>query len=245
MPERSELLEALSPEDRNVLISRVTPIRLETGKVLYDAGGVVDHCYFPTGGAVASLQVLFSNGIAVEALMVGNEGALGGIVSNGSTPAYARASVLHGGQFLRISSADFEHAKEASSELRSFFARYADCLLAQVFQSVACNAIHTIEQRAAKWLVAATARIGRHEITITQEQLASVLGVGRSYASRVVQRFKAEGIVRTRRGGIDVLNPALLEQSACTCEHLVKRHFDAVLPSVYPPLETAPASRAM
>jgi CRP-like cAMP-binding protein len=234
MRDRSDLLEALKPEDRELLQPRLTSVRLETGRILYEPGQSVEFCYFPCGGAIGSYYVLLESGVAVETLMVGREGALGGIVSNGSTPAYARSSVMHGGQFYRIAAADLERAKSASAGLRSLFARYADCLVAQVFQSIACNAIHTIEQRAAKWLIAATERIGRNDISMTQEQLASMMGIGRSYASRVVQRFKADGLVRTRRGGIEVLQPAQLHLRACSCNDLVKRHFGKVLGGVYP-----------
>lgn len=234
MSERSELLEALRPQDRELLLPRLSEVRLETGKILYDPGETVDYCYFPRGGAIASFFVLLDSGVVVETLMVGREGALGGIISQGAAPAYARSSVMHGGQFYRILASDLDRAKEASPALRSLFSRYADCLLAQVFQSIACNAIHTIEQRAAKWLVAAIDRIGRNDITMTQEQLASMMGIGRSYASRVVQRFKADGLVRTRRGGIEIMQPAKLEQRACTCNHMVKQHFDRVLAGVYP-----------
>lgn len=234
MMERSELLEALRPQDRDLLFPRLSEVRLETGRVLYDPGEMVDYCYFPCGGAVASFFVLLESGMIVETLMVGREGALGGIVSSGSSPAYARSSVMHGGHFYRIPATDLERAKEASPAVRALFARYADCLLAQVFQSIACNATHTIEQRAAKWLVAATERIGRNDITMTQEQLASMMGIGRSYASRVVQRFKADGLVRTRRGGIEVVDPKHLEQRACNCNESVKRHFGKVLAGVYP-----------
>jgi CRP-like cAMP-binding protein len=234
MSERSELLEALQPQDRELLLSHMTSIHLETGKTLHKSGEMVEQCYFPRGGAVASFFVLLDSGAAVETLMVGREGALGGVVSSGATPAYARASVMHGGQFYRIRVSDLDHAKEASPGLRTLFARYADCLLGQVFQSIACNAVHPIEQRAAKWLVAATERIGRNDISMTQEQLASMLGIGRSYASRTVQRFKMEGLVRTRRGGIEIIEPELLEQRACTCNRLVKQHFQKVLAGVYP-----------
>jgi CRP-like cAMP-binding protein len=234
MDEGSELLKALQPQDRELLLPKLSEVRLETGRLLFDPGDVVDYCYFPVGSAVASYFVLLDTGVIVETLMVGREGALGGIVSNGSLPAYARSVVMHGGSFYRIAVSELERIKHASPTVRALFSRYADCLLAQVFQSIACNAIHTIDQRAAKWLIAATERIGRNDITMTQEQLASMMGIGRSYASRVVQKFKADGLVRTRRGGIEVTAPGELKERACECNELVKRHFGRVLAGVYP-----------
>jgi CRP-like cAMP-binding protein len=234
MSDRSDLLAALRPQDRDLLFQCLTEVQLETGTVLYDPGQTVDYCYFPSGSAIASFFVLLENGVIVETLMVGREGAIGGIVSSGASPAYARSSIMHGGKFYRIAAADLDRVKEASPAIRLLFAHYADCLMAQVFQSIACNAIHTIEQRAAKWLIAAIERIGRNDITMTQDQLASMMGIGRSYASRVVQRFKGDGLVRTRRGGIEVVDAQRLAQHACPCNESVKRHFDTVLAGVYP-----------
>ncbi|MEZ5736931.1 MAG: Crp/Fnr family transcriptional regulator [Novosphingobium sp.] len=178
--------------------------------------------------------MLLESGVSVETVMVGREGALGGIVSQGNMPAYARSCVMHEGEFYRISATNLEKAKSHSINIRHLFARYADCLMAQVFQSVACNAIHTIEQRAAKWLCAAVERTGDSEIAMTQEQLASMMGIGRSYASRVIQRFKADGLVKTRRGGLDVLDHDRLLLHACSCNEMVAEHFNTVLHGVYP-----------
>jgi len=115
------------------------------------------------------------------------------------------------------------------------FARYADCLMAQMFQSTACNAIHTIEQRTAKWIISALERVGGDNVVpLTHEQLATLLGVGRSYTSRVIQIFKAEGLLETRRGSILVRNREALERRACLCNETVKNHFEEVLRGVYP-----------
>jgi DNA-binding transcriptional regulator YhcF (GntR family) len=119
--------------------------------------------------------------------------------------------------------------------LRNVFARYADCMLAQIFQSTACNAIHSIEQRTAKWIVSAMERTdGNPSVPLTHDQLATLLGVGRSYASRVIQTLKAEGMLETRRGAIVVKNRAALEARACLCNEQVKTHFEEVLRGVYP-----------
>ncbi|MEE4451532.1 Crp/Fnr family transcriptional regulator [Novosphingobium resinovorum] len=230
----SDLLAALRPEDLALVEPRLGECRLRSGEIVYNPGDSIDYCYFPTGGAMCSYFVEMEDGTAVETILIGREGALGGIVSHGSLPAYARANVLHDGTFLRIATRDLEAAKERSPAVAHLFARYADCVMAQVFQSIACNAVHTIEQRAAKWLSAAVDRIGRNDVTMTQEQLASMMGIGRSYASRVLQRFKRDGMVRTRRGGIEVLDREGLKARACACNDQVEAHFRRVLGDVYP-----------
>lgn len=234
MLEGSNLLGALRAKDRALLKPFITECHLAAGETIYDAGEVVHHAYFPRDGALAVYLVLMENGEVVETAMVGREGALGGIVSQGNVPCYARSCVMHEGDFYRIASVDLERAKEESPHIRNLFASYADCMMAQVFQSVACNASHTIEQRAAKWLCAAMDRTAHEDIAMTQEQLASMMGIGRSYASRVIQRFKGDKIIKTRRGGMKVLDRDGLEGRACSCNALVKQHFDTVLRGVYP-----------
>jgi CRP-like cAMP-binding protein len=111
-------------------------------------------------------------------------------------------------------------------------------MLAQIFQSTACNAIHSIEQRTAKWILAAMERTGdENSVPLTHEQLATLLGVGRSYASRVLQSFRAEGVLETRRGSILVRNRDGLRLRACLCNDAVKMHFEEVLRGVYPTAE--------
>lgn len=126
--------------------------------------------------------------------------------------------------------------------LRPLFARYADCLMAQVFQSVACNAAHSIEQRTAKWLLAAIERTGEPQVALTQEQLAAMLGVGRSYLSRVIQDLRSRGIVETKRARIGVRNVEALRALACECNATACRHFDEVLKGVYPAEENGLAT---
>ena len=139
------------------------------------------------------------------------------------------------GPFVRLPVGKLEAAKRQSTTLSNIFARYADCMLAQIFQSTACNAIHSIEQRTAKWIMSAMERTDGDEVVpLTHEQLATLLGVGRSYTSRVIQTFKAEGIVETRRGSILVRNPDALRIRSCLCNEAVKGHFEEVLRGVYP-----------
>jgi CRP-like cAMP-binding protein len=210
---------------------------LERGSVLYKPGDDVNFAYFPCGASLASFMILLDDGKSAETALVGREGAIGGIVSQGRLPAYAQSMVLFPGEFLKVEIAALEEAKGRSSPLRHLFARYADCLLAQIFQSVACNAAHSIEQRTAKWLLAALERTGSENIRVTQDQLASVLGVGRSYLSRIVQALKAKKILTTRRGAVAVSDLSALAGLACGCNEAVRGHFEEVLQGVYPERE--------
>lgn len=230
----NNLLRRLKPEDFAHLAGGLESQERRSGDLLYNPGDDVDFAYFPLHAALAAYLVVNEDGRDVETVLVGREGAIGGIVSSGRLPAYCRIVVKQGGAFMRIRVAALNEAKANSLSLRSLFARYADCLLAQIFQSTACNAIHSIEQRTAKWVLAAMERTGDHKVPLTHEQLAAMLGVGRSYTSRVLQRLKAEGVLETRRGALFVRDLDALAARSCRCNESIKAHFDAVLEGLYP-----------
>ena len=231
----NNLLRRLNGADYALLAPHLAPEETRSNQLLYSPGDDVETVHFPCGPSLVSYLVTNEDGRDVETILIGREGAVGGIVSQGYLPAYTRIVVKFGGPFIRLSVGKLEVAKIASPTLRNVFARYADCMLAQIFQSTACNAIHSIEQRTAKWIISAVERTSGNDIVpLTHEQLATLLGVGRSYTSRVIQTFKAEGILETRRGSILIRNPDALRLRACLCNEAVKNHFEEVLRGVYP-----------
>jgi CRP-like cAMP-binding protein len=230
----NNLLSALKENDFRLLLPNLGQTQHPAGHVLYEPGDSVDYAYFPCRQALVSYRVVLPDGRGVETALIGREGAVGGLVSQGRLPSYARALVQFEGQFLRISSAQLESSKKTSSSLNHLFARYADCLIAQVFQCTACNATHSIEQRAAKWMLAALDRIGGDEAPLTQEQLGGLLGVGRSYVSRVMRRLRDDGVLKTRRGRVLIARRTELEARSCGCNASVRNHFEEVLRGVYP-----------
>jgi len=236
----NNLLRRLSPADYALIGPYLTEDQASPNDLLYSPGEDVQIVHFPCGPALTSYLVPSEDGRDVETILVGREGAVGGIVSEGYLPAYTRIVVKFGGPFARLPVARLGAAKLKSKTLRNVFARYADCMLAQMFQSTACNAIHSIEQRTAKWIVAAMDRTdGEPTVPLTHEQLATLLGVGRSYASRVIQTFRTEGILDTRRGAFLVRDFEALKRRSCLCNEAVKSHFEEVLRGVYPTEEAA------
>ncbi|HMH61351.1 MAG TPA: helix-turn-helix domain-containing protein [Bradyrhizobium sp.] len=235
----NNLLRRLSAVDFALIAPHLAHEEAGANELLYNPGDDVEIVHFPCGPSLATYLVANEDGRDVETILVGREGAVGGIVSEGYLPAYTRIMVKFGGPFVRLHVGTLDAAKTKSATLRNVFARYADCMLAQIFQSTACNAIHSIEQRTAKWIIAAMERIdGDETVPLTHEQLATMLGVGRSYASRVIQTFKAEGVLETRRGSILVRDREALRIRACLCNEAVKNHFEAVLRGVYPTEES-------
>jgi hypothetical protein len=224
----------LRPEDFALLAPHLEGDERARADLLYNPGDNVEVVYFPCGPSLVSFLVTNEDGRDVETVLVGREGAVGGIVSFGRLPAYCKIVVKFPGPFVQLPVRVLQDAKAKSLTLRVLLARYADCLLAQVFQSTACNAIHSIEQRTAKWILAAMERTGNQKVPLTHEQLATMLGVGRSYTSRVIQTFKAESILETQRGALLVRSLDMLKARSCRCNESVKSHFEAVMEGLYP-----------
>src|SRR5580658_6537835 len=177
-PERADetrpnnnLLRALREPDYLLIAPNLFVRDASATDVLYNPGDNVEVVHFPCGPSMVSFLVAGEDGRDVETVLVGREGAVGGIVSLGHLPAYTRIVVKFGGDFVRLKVADLEATKVKSAPLRHYFARYADCLLAQIFQTTACNAIHSIEQRTAKWIISAMDRTGSDVVPLTHEQL--------------------------------------------------------------------------
>ncbi|WP_265569307.1 Crp/Fnr family transcriptional regulator [Sphingomicrobium nitratireducens] len=220
MPER--LREKLEPHGKHVM--------LEVGDILFASGDNVEYTFFPYKPTMISLLVDLDDKRRVEVASIGQEGAIGGIVSCGDLPAYTRSEVQVAGTALKIPMHIVEELKRDSLFMRDLYCRYADYLLAQVMQSVACNAFHPIECRAARWLLTAQDRSG-DRLELTQEALAGLLGVQRTTVNAVARQLQAEGLISYRRGVITVKDREELEHRSCECYASVHKHFRKVLGS--------------
>lgn len=230
----NNLLNFLRDEDRAFLECHLRPVKSQPDAVLYEPGQHVQTVYFPCADTMVSFMITTEDGRSVETMQVGREGAVGGIVSQGKLPAFTRIMVQAGGNFVAMPVAALDEIKAKSRSLDNLFARYADCMLAQIFQATACNAVHPIEQRTAKWILAAADRGGCDEVAMTQDRLSAMLGVGRSYVSRVIRRYKEEGIISIRRGRILIHDRRRLQAKSCGCNDAIRSHFEAVLKGIYP-----------
>lgn len=230
----NRLLSTFSPADRLLIEGTATIVSLRRGDVLFEPGSQVPATHFPSAGTVVAIVIGIVDGRTVEVATIGREGAVGGIVSAGKAPAYARAVVQIAGSALRVDLKALETVKTRSPQVRELFSRYADALLAQVMQSVACNAFHPLDARCCRWLLTAQDRACCDDIPLTQEYLAEMLGVQRTTVSAVARALQAQGLIRYRRGTIRILDRAAIETKACECYENVARHFRDVLPETRP-----------
>ena len=233
-PSFNRLLAGLKPHDLSLLSSALEDVPLARGDMLFDAGQNVDYIHFPEKGAIAGLVLNLRDGSSAESAMIGWEGAVGGVISEGDKPAFTRGIVQIGGRAKRLRTDVLEGAKRKSSTLRDHFARYADCLLAQVLQSVACNAVHGFDARLARWLLSVQDRAGSEELHVTQEFMSELLAVRRPYITRIVGDLERRGAIRRSRGRIAIVDRGKLEHQACECYAYLRGHYDRLLPDVYP-----------
>lgn len=230
----NRLLAALAPSDCGRLIPHLRRVSLVRGQVLFEPGDDVHTTYLPGRGAMVSLMIATAAGDEVEAATIGREGAVGGIISAGDKPAFGRSVVQLPGPALCIETVRLEAAKAESRALDSLFSRYADALLAQVMQSVACNALHSVEERAARWLLAAHERAGSDAFHLSQQALADMLGVQRTTVTVICRDLQARGLIRYRRANLTVEDRHGLEAVACGCHEAVESHFRKILPGIAP-----------
>jgi CRP-like cAMP-binding protein len=224
----NRLLATFPADARALLEPYSTVVELALGAVVHASGEDVVNSYFPFGPAMVSLGVTLADGRSVEVASIGQEGAVGGIVSCGHAPAFAQAEVIVPGSALRIPMPLLEEVKAHSAHIRNLFCRFSDYLLSQVMQSVACNAFHPIEARAARWLLTAQDRAGSR-IELTQEAFAGLLGAQRTTVNAVARILQDEGLIGTRRGMIQVLDRAGLMRRSCECYAAIEGHFGGII----------------
>jgi CRP-like cAMP-binding protein len=224
----NRLLSTFSREARALIEPFGTIIELEPGETVLQRGEQVSSSIFPITPTLITMVIDMSGGRSIEVASIGNGGAVGGIVSCGHAPAFSRAQVLVGGRAFRVPMEALEDAKSRSSFIGNLFCRYSDYLLSTVMQSVACNAFHSIPERAARWLLHVQSRAG-DRIELTQEALAGLLGVQRTTVNAVIRELAAEGLIGNSRGNVRVLDRAGLKRRACECYQRLQDHYAAVI----------------
>lgn len=224
----NRLLSTFSREARALIEPFGEMTELNAGDVVLTPGDQVRASLFPVGPTMISMTVELTGGRTAEVASVGREGAVGGIVSCGHAPAFARAEVLMPGAAFRLPMDAMEDAKNRSPFISNLFCRFSDYLLAQVMQSAACNAFHSIPERAARWLLHAQDRAG-DRIELTQEAFAGLLGVQRTTVNAVIKELSSEGLVAPGRGTIRVTDRVGLKRRACECYQQLENHFGAVI----------------
>jgi CRP-like cAMP-binding protein len=223
MPPAAEnrVLAALTRAEREALAPHVEPVALPRGMTLMHPAEPVTHVVLPASGLV-SLMVELPDGARAEAGMIGAEGVIGLPALLGEPNSAVHAVMRVGGHGHRIALAVLRPLVETSPNLREVTHRVAATAIAQAAIGAACNASHTLEQRAARWLLSATERAGPG-VPVTQDDLATMLGARRPTVNAVLLGFRGKGLIRQARGTIEVADRAGLRAFSCPCHLLSQR----------------------
>jgi CRP-like cAMP-binding protein len=219
------LLAALPEPERGRLTQHLEPVMLPASCVLNEAGGRVNHAYFPISGIV-SLTCVLQNGAAVQTAVVGREGVVGAGVALGAESAGSRAFVHAPGYAYRVNAALLQSEFEQGRVLQKLLLRYIGAVAAQVAQTAACNRYHSIEQQLCRWLLLDLDRLATASLCVTQATISALLGVRREGVNSAAQRLQRDGLIHCDPRRITVLDRAGLEQRACECYAVVKHEYD-------------------
>ncbi|MGY3614711.1 CRP-like cAMP-binding protein [Bradyrhizobium sp. USDA 10063] len=226
----NRLLAALPTADLDLLTPHFRNVSLERDAVLVRSGDLIEQIYFPRSGLIAFIMDM-PNGQTVATAVVGNEGAAGVLLALGPVYSPMTAVVRVAGSALQISPARFQAALSRSSALKDAVNTHTRAMLIQFQHVAACNALHSVEARMARWLLEIHDRAHGDVLPLTQETLSELLGVRRTTVTHVVSKLRASGAIRfNRRSSIEIDRPRL-EAAACECYQLMRGRIDRIVSS--------------
>jgi CRP-like cAMP-binding protein len=230
-PSQNHLLAALPADDFARLLPALELASLALGEMLYEPGQQMRHVYFPTT-AIVSLHYVTESGASAETAGVGNEGIVGVALFMGGETTSSSAVVQTAGYAYRLEGRLLKQEFARGGFLQNLMLRYTQALMTQMSQAAACNRHHSVEQRLCRWLLLTLDRCESPELVMTQELVASMLGVRREGITEAVGNLQRAGFISSRRGHISVLERAGLEKSSCECYGVVKKEIGRLLADV-------------
>ncbi|MET1076407.1 MAG: Crp/Fnr family transcriptional regulator [Pseudomonas sp.] len=228
IPQDNHLLAALPPP----VLERLTPyldlVYLPSGKVLHESGESMGHVYFPTD-AIVSLMYVMESGASAEIAVVGHEGVIGVALFMGGETTPSRALVQTAGHAFRLPGQRLKQEFNRHGDCLQMLLLYTQSLLTQMAQNAVCNRYHSVDQQLCRWLLLSLDRLSSNELNMTQESIASMLGVRREGVTEAAGKLQRLGAIQYARGRIAILDRPLLEQLSCECYAVVKKETDRLL----------------
>jgi CRP-like cAMP-binding protein len=225
---QNHLLAAFPANEYERLASDLELVPMPLGMVLSESGGRMQHLFFPTTSIVSLVYVL-QDGASAEIGVVGNEGVIGISLFMGGQTTPSRAVVRSAGHGYRLRAGVLLREFELGGAVMRLLLRYTQSLITQMTQTAVCNRHHSVEQQLCRSLLVSLDRMSGSSLTMTQELIASMLGVRREGVTEAAGNLQRAGLIRYRRGHIEVLDRAGLEQAVCECYSVVKVEFDRLM----------------
>jgi CRP-like cAMP-binding protein len=223
----NRLLDCLPAEELERVRESFEMVSLREEQELCREDGPLSHVYFPVSGVYATV-VHLHDGRIVEASTVGNEGIIGLAVALGlgSSP---KTTTPIAGDCLRLSVANLRSALTPNSAFDQLLRRYAAYALRSAYQTVACNAVHSVLERTCRWLLTNQDRLGTDRLKMTHEAIAHFLGVRRQTVTEIVGSLQAEKCLTWRRGVVRILDRNALEANCCECYQVARSLYDEIV----------------
>ena len=228
-PKTNHLLAALPNAEWKRWLPQLELVEMPLGQVLYESGATLSHVYFPTT-AIVSLLYVMENGSSAEIAVVGNEGIVGIALFMGGESTPSRAVVQSAGKGFRLP-AQMIKTEFTLAPVLHLLLRYTQALITQMSQTAVCNRHHSLDQQLCRWLLLSLDRLEGSELVMTQELIASMLGVRREGVTEAALQLQAAKLIRYSRGRINVLDRPGLEKRSCECYGVVKKEYDRLLPA--------------
>jgi CRP-like cAMP-binding protein len=225
----NRLLARLPPDDLARIEPHLELVPLPLGWAVYESGGPQSYVYFPADSIVSLLYVT-EDGASAEIAVVGNEGAVGMALFMGGETTPSRAVVQSAGYSYQLKASILRSEFDRAGELQHLLLRYTQALMTQMAQTVVCNRFHSVDQQLCRWLLLSLDRLPSNELKMTQELIASMLGVRREGVTEAAGRLQAAGLIHYSRGKITVIDRPKMEARVCECYAVVKRETDRLLP---------------
>jgi len=219
----SGFLASLSADDFEAIRPNLRTVELSQERLLIEVGNAIEHVYLPHSGVVSHIVEL-ETGDRVEVGMIGRDGVLGGLAALGEAVALTSAVVLLPGAASVIDVDQLRAAAERSKTLRTTLARHGQALVAQARQTAACNAVHVVEARLARWLLRVRDLVGSDQFTLTQELMAQMIGARRNSVSLVAHMLQQANYISYSRGHVKILDLEGLAKTACECYATLRSH---------------------
>jgi len=223
------LLDAMSPELYEKLAPNLKRVSLKQGTILHHPGETIEDLYFPIDCGI-SITITMKNGSTAEAGIIGRREVLGiNAIMGGKETTQTEYIVQIAGSAIKIDAPALLEEFDRNKELRGVLLRFTQAMIAQISQTTACNSLHVLEQRLARWLLESQDRINTNEIKLTQEFLSHMLGVRRAGITQTAQKFQEKGLIQYHRGIVQILDQKGLEEAACECFRTVREEYDRLL----------------
>lgn len=230
-PNQNYLLAALPTAAFEPLAAHLELVPMLLGEMLYEPGRQLEHAYFPTT-TIVSLHYVMESGASAETAGVGNEGVVGVALFMGGDTTPSSAVVQTAGHAYRLERRFVKEEFDRAGSMQRLLLRYTQALITQIGQTVVCNRYHSVEQQLSRWLLLTVDRVPSRELVMTQELVASMLGVRRESITEAAGKLQQAGFIRCRRGHIAVLDRVGLETRVCECYAVVKKELSRLLSDV-------------